>query len=67
VPVRFWYGSLKEKPLRKPRYRRKDNIKMDLQEVGWGGLNWIDLAQDRERCKWGNKLSGSIKCKVFID
>jgi len=40
---------------------------MDLQEVGCGGLNWSDLAQDRERCKWGNKLSGSIKCRVFID
>jgi hypothetical protein len=27
----------------------EDNIKMDLQEVGWGGMDWIDLAQDRER------------------
>ena len=26
-----------------------DNIKMDLQEVGWEGMEWIDLAQDRER------------------
>jgi len=31
------------------RCRWEDNIKMDLQEVGWRGVNWIDLAQDRER------------------
>jgi hypothetical protein len=27
----------------------EDNIKMDLREIGWGGMNWIDLAQDRDR------------------
>jgi hypothetical protein len=27
----------------------EDNNKMDLQEVGWGGMDWIDLAQDRDR------------------
>jgi len=27
----------------------EDNIKMDLQDVGWGGVDWMDLAQDRER------------------
>jgi hypothetical protein len=35
-----------------------DNIKIDLRETGWGGMDWIDLAQDREH---GNKLLGSIK------
>jgi hypothetical protein len=29
--------------------RWEDNIKMDLQEVGWEGANWIDMAQDRDR------------------
>jgi hypothetical protein len=36
-------------PLWRPRRRWEDNIKMDLQEVGWGGRDWIELAQDRER------------------
>jgi hypothetical protein len=37
------------RPLGRPRRRWEDNIKMDLQEVGWGGADWIDLAQDRDR------------------
>jgi hypothetical protein len=36
------------RPLGRPRRRWKDNIKMDLQEVGWG-MDWIELAQDRDR------------------
>ena len=38
-----------QRPLGSPRHRWEDNIKMDVQEVGCGGLNWIDQAQDRER------------------
>jgi hypothetical protein len=37
------------RPLRRPRRRWEDNIKMDNREVGWGGVDWIDLAQDRDR------------------
>jgi hypothetical protein len=37
------------RPLGKPRRRWEDNIKMYLQEVGWGGMDWIDLAQGRKR------------------
>jgi hypothetical protein len=37
------------RPLGRPRRRWEDNIKMDLQEVGWGGMDWIDLAQDMDR------------------
>jgi hypothetical protein len=36
------------RPLGRPRRRWEDNIKMDLQEVGWG-MDWIELAQDRDR------------------
>ena len=38
-----------KRPLGRPRHRREDTIKMDLQEVGCGGMDWIDLAQDRNR------------------
>ena len=39
----------RKRPLGRPRCRWEDNITMDLQEVGCGGMNWIDLAQDRDR------------------
>ena len=43
-------GKPEEKrPLGRPKHRWEDNIKMDLQEVGCGGLNWINLAEDRDR------------------
>jgi hypothetical protein len=38
-----------KRSFKRPRCRWKDNIKMDLQEVGCGGMNWIELAQERER------------------
>jgi hypothetical protein len=38
-----------KRPLGRPRYRWEDTIKMDLQEVGCGGMDWIELTQDRER------------------
>jgi hypothetical protein len=38
-----------KKPLGRPRCRREGNIKINLQEVGSGGMDWIDLAQDRDR------------------
>ena len=43
----FWWGNLRA--LERPRRRWEDCIKMDLQEVGWGGMDWTDLAQDRDR------------------
>ena len=39
----------RQRPLRRPRHRWEDNTKMDLQEVGWGGMDWINLAQDMDR------------------
>ena len=38
-----------KRPLGRPRCRWEDNIKMDLQEVGCEGMDWIELAQDRDR------------------
>jgi hypothetical protein len=38
-------------PLGRPRRRWVDNIRMDLVEVGWGDVDSIGLAQDRDRCK----------------
>jgi hypothetical protein len=38
-----------KRPLGRPRHRWEDNIKMDLQEVGYGGMDWIELPQDRDR------------------
>jgi hypothetical protein len=38
-----------KRPLRKPRCRWMDNIKIDLRGIGWDGMDWIDLAQDRNR------------------
>jgi len=41
-----------KRPLGRPSRRWEENIKMDLQEVGCGGMDWIDLAQNRDR--WGH-------------
>jgi hypothetical protein len=38
-----------KRPLGRPRRRWQDNIKIDLREVGCGGVDWIELAQDRDR------------------
>jgi hypothetical protein len=38
-----------KRTLGRPRHRWEDNNKMDLQEVGWGGMDWIELAQDGDR------------------
>jgi len=37
-----------KRPLGRPRHRWEDNTKMDLKEVGCGGMDWIELAQDRD-------------------
>jgi hypothetical protein len=39
----------RKRPLGRPRRRWEDNIKIDLREIGCGGMDWIDLAQDRDQ------------------
>jgi hypothetical protein len=51
-------GNLRERP----RRRWDDNIKMDLQKVGCGGMDWIRLAQDRDR--WRALVRAVIKFLV---
>jgi hypothetical protein len=57
--------------LGRPRRRWLDNNRMDLVEVGWGDVEWIGLARDRDR--WGAlvnsvlNISGSIKCWKTIE
>ena len=68
----FGWGNLMERdPLGRPRRRWEDNIKMDVQEVGCGGMGWINRAQDRVRWRTvfecGDESSGSIKCGEFLD
>jgi len=47
---RVLVGKLEGKrPLGRPRRRWEDNVKMDLQEVGSGGMDWIEMVQDRDR------------------
>ena len=59
-----------KRQLGRPRSRRKCSIKMHLQEVGWGGMDWIDLAQYRVQlegaCECGNEPAGSLKCGEFL-
>jgi hypothetical protein len=46
---KFTTVSIKLSPLGRHRRRWKDNIKIDLKETGWKGMNWIHLAQDRDK------------------
>jgi hypothetical protein len=50
------------RPLGRPRHRWEDNIKMALQKVGWGGIDWIDMAQDRDR--WRAVVSAVMNLRV---
>ena len=51
-----------KRPLGRPRRRWEDNIKMDLQEVGCGGMDWIELARDRYR--WRALVNAVMNLRV---
>jgi hypothetical protein len=60
---RIWVGKPEGKrPLERPICRWVDNIKMDLTEIGRGGVDWIDLAQDRD--KWRALMNMVINLQV---
>jgi hypothetical protein len=50
------------KPLGIPRRRLEDNIKMDLRDIGWGGMDWIDLDEDRN--KWRALVNTVMNLRV---
>jgi hypothetical protein len=51
-----------KRPLGRPRLRWVDNIRMDLGEVGWGDVDWICLAQDRNR--WRALVNSALNLRV---
>jgi len=51
-----------KRPLGRPRHRWEENIKMDLQEVGCGGMDWIELAQDRD--SWWALVNAVVNLQV---
>jgi hypothetical protein len=51
-----------KRPLGRPRHRWVDNIRMDLEEVGWGDMDWIGLAQDRNR--WRALVNSVLNLRI---
>jgi len=51
-----------KRPLGRPRRRWEDNIMMDLREVGCGGIDWFELAQDRDR--WRALVNAVMNLRV---
>jgi hypothetical protein len=51
-----------KKPLRRQRHRWVDNIRMDLREIGWDGVDWIDMAHDRDQ--WRALVNIALNSRV---
>jgi hypothetical protein len=52
-----------KRPLERPRRRWEDGIKMDLREIGWEGVEWIHLAQDRD--PWRAVVNSMMNLRVL--
>jgi hypothetical protein len=53
-----------KRPLGRPRHRWEDGIRMDLRELGWGSVDWIQLAQDRDR--WWAVVNTVMNLRVLV-
>jgi hypothetical protein len=60
--IGYWWESQRERITRKTKRRWVDNIRMDLGEVGWSDVDWIVLAQDRNR--WRALVNSVLNLRV---
>jgi hypothetical protein len=51
-----------KRPLARPRLRWEDNNNIDFQDVGWGGMTWVDLAEERDR--WRALMNAVMNLRV---
>jgi hypothetical protein len=58
----FWRGNLRERDNMGEPGRQENNIKVDLQKLGCGFMDWIELAQDRDR--WRTLLNAAMNLRV---
>jgi hypothetical protein len=59
----FWWGNLRERPLGRPRRKWECNMKMDGQGVRCGVMDWIELAQNKDR--WWALVNAVINIRVL--
>jgi hypothetical protein len=68
APYRFlgnyqrFYILIGKRPLKRPRRMRVDNIEINLGDIGWGGVDWIGVAQDRNR--WRALVNAVMNLRV---
>jgi hypothetical protein len=67
----LWENQKERYPLERRKRRWENNIKMERREIGWGGMDWIDLVQDGDQWRalvnTAMNFSGSIKCWGILE